>query len=82
MTPDQVQRLFQEFTQADASTTRKYGGTGLGLALSQKLARLLGGRIEAESRPGVGSTFTLRLPATLPADVPARAAEMDLPRSA
>jgi signal transduction histidine kinase len=62
MTPEQLGRLFREFTQADASTTRKYGGTGLGLALSQRLAHLMGGRIDAESTPGHGSAFTLRLP--------------------
>ena len=62
MTAEQLSRLFREFTQADASTTRKYGGTGLGLALSQRLAHLMGGRIDVESTPGRGSAFTLRLP--------------------
>jgi GAF domain-containing protein/DNA-binding response OmpR family regulator len=63
MTPEQMTKLFQEFSQADAATTRKYGGTGLGLALSQRLCRMMGGAITVESEPGRGSTFTMRLPA-------------------
>ncbi|MBC7420654.1 MAG: response regulator [Bdellovibrio sp.] len=61
--PEQ-ERLFKPFTQADASITRKYGGTGLGLNLSRHLARLLGGELELEwSQPGVGTRFSLKLPA-------------------
>jgi GAF domain-containing protein/CheY-like chemotaxis protein/anti-sigma regulatory factor (Ser/Thr protein kinase) len=66
MTPEQMSRLFQEFSQADAATTRRFGGTGLGLALSRRLCRMMGGDVMVESEPGRGSTFTIRLPASVP----------------
>ena len=63
MTPEQVERLFQSFTQADASTTRKYGGTGLGLTISRRFCQMMGGDVNVESVPGEGARFTVRLPA-------------------
>ena len=67
MTEEQMGRLFQEFSQAEASTARKYGGTGLGLALSRRLCQMMGGDITLESEAGRGSTFTIRLPAEVSA---------------
>jgi len=62
MTAEQQARLFEEFSQADAATAQRFGGTGLGLALSRKLARMMGGDVTLTSEPGKGSVFTVRLP--------------------
>jgi signal transduction histidine kinase len=62
LTAEQQAKLFQEFTQADSLTARRYGGTGLGLALSRKLARMMGGDVTVTSEPSKGSVFTVRLP--------------------
>lgn len=68
MTSDQLGKLFESFSQADASTTRKFGGTGLGLAISRKFCRMMGGDLTVESEAGKGSRFTIRLPAEVQTD--------------
>jgi len=62
MTPEQLERVFDAFTQADSTTTRRYGGSGLGLTISQKFCQAMGGAISARSVPGEGSTFVVHLP--------------------
>jgi CheY-like chemotaxis protein len=62
MTQEQLGRLFQAFSQVDASTTKRFGGTGLGLAITKHFCTMLGGNVTVESAPGIGSTFTIRLP--------------------
>jgi signal transduction histidine kinase len=62
MTAEQQAKLFEEFSQADATTAQRFGGTGLGLAITRKLARMMGGDVTVTSEPGKGSVFTVRLP--------------------
>jgi signal transduction histidine kinase len=69
MTNEQIGKLFQPFTQVDSSATRRYGGTGLGLTITRRYCRMLGGDVTVTSTPGRGSTFTIRLPAEIPEDL-------------
>jgi signal transduction histidine kinase len=69
MTPEEAEKLFQPFTQADASMVRKYGGSGLGLSLCLSLSRMMGGDITMQTKSGVGSTFEINLPASISASI-------------
>ena len=70
MSSEQIVKLFQAFTQADISTTRKFGGTGLGLALTRRYCQMMGGDVTVQSVPGEGSTFTIKLPAVVGEVIP------------
>jgi PAS domain S-box-containing protein len=73
MAPDQMEKLFQPFVQGDASTSRKFGGTGLGMTITHRFCQMMGGEISAVSEPGSGTTFTIRLPAQVKVHPPAAA---------
>ena len=79
MTPVQLEKVFQPFTQADASTTRRFGGTGLGLSISRRLANAMGGSLTAKSEPSVGSNFRFTFPAPLVARRRAQADDVAAP---
>ena len=65
LSAEQIVKLFQDFTQADASTTRKFGGTGLGLVLTRRFCQMMGGDVTAHSVSGAGSVFTIKLPSVV-----------------
>ena len=77
MNANQLEKVFDEFTQADSSTTRKYGGTGLGLPISNHFAQMMGGEITVTSEEGIGSTFTLRMPTHVVPPIPTDTQEVE-----
>ncbi|MFA4901325.1 MAG: response regulator [Desulfobaccales bacterium] len=79
MAPDQMEKLFQPFVQGDASTSRKFGGTGLGMTITHRFCQMMGGEISTISDHGAGTTFTIRLPARVKAQPPAAAPLNELP---
>jgi len=79
MSAEQLAKVFEEFTQADESTTREFGGTGLGLSICRSFARLMKGRIDVVSTPGKGTAFTFVVPARKPAEPHADSPEASLP---
>jgi signal transduction histidine kinase/CheY-like chemotaxis protein len=81
MSAEQLARLFTAFSQADDSTTRKFGGTGLGLVISRKFCQMMGGSIDVESEPGHGTTFTVHLPRQLPDQQKAPETAQKIPQS-
>ena len=76
LSAEQIIKLFQDFTQADPSTTRKFGGTGLGLALTRRFCQIMGGDVTVHSLPGEGSVFTIKLPAVVSEVKPELTAEI------
>jgi PAS domain S-box-containing protein len=77
MNAEQIHRIFQPFTQADASTTKKYGGTGLGLAITRRFCEMMGGTVEVESEPDTGTTFVVTLPVHAVAQEQTQSSEPD-----
>ncbi len=70
--PENLRRIFDDFSQAEVDTATKFGGTGLGLALTKRLCQMMGGTIAVRSERGVGTSFTIEIPVTRSADVPVR----------